>query len=109
MHHDAWDYDAPEAPLLVDIRHGGKTIPAVLAMNKAALLFTLDRVTGKPIFPVEERPVPASDVPGEKMSPTQPFPPSPGQLASTPPRATISTRASRSFSPIASIWWTTTR
>ena len=74
VHHDAWDYDAPEAPLLVDIRHGGKTIPVVLAMNKASLLFTLDRVTGKPIFPVEERPVPASDVPGEKMSPTQPFP-----------------------------------
>jgi quinoprotein glucose dehydrogenase len=80
VHHDAWDYDAPEAPLLVNIRHGGKTIPAVLAMNKAALLFTLDRVTGKPIFPVEERPVPASDVPGEKMSPTQPFPVKPRPL-----------------------------
>jgi len=74
VHHDAWDYDAPQAPLLVDIRHGGKTIPVVLAMNKASLLFTLDRVTGKPIFPIEERPVPVSDVPGEKMSPTQPFP-----------------------------------
>jgi quinoprotein glucose dehydrogenase len=80
VHHDAWDYDAPEAPLLVNIRHGGKTIPAVIAMNKAALLFTLDRVTGKPIFPVEERPVPASDVPGEKMSPTQPFPTKPRPL-----------------------------
>ena len=77
VHHDAWDYDAPEAPLLVNIRHGGKTIPAVIAMDKASLLFTLDRVTGKPIFPVEERPVPASDVPGEKMSPTQPFPTKP--------------------------------
>ena len=80
VHHDAWDYDAPEAPLLVDIRHGGKTIPVVLAMNKASLLFTLDRVTGKPIFPVEERPVPPSDVPGEKMSPTQPFPVKPRPL-----------------------------
>ncbi|HEY2837281.1 MAG TPA: PQQ-binding-like beta-propeller repeat protein [Rhizomicrobium sp.] len=80
VHHDAWDYDAPQAPLLVDIRHGGKTIPAVLAMNKASLLFTLDRVTGKPIFPVEERAVPASDVPGEKMSPTQPFPAKPRPL-----------------------------
>jgi quinoprotein glucose dehydrogenase len=79
-HHDAWDYDAPEAPLLVNIRHGGKTIPAVIAMNKASLLFTLDRVTGKPIFPIEERPVPASDVPGEKMSPTQPFPSKPRPL-----------------------------
>jgi quinoprotein glucose dehydrogenase len=80
VHHDAWDYDAPEAPLLVDIKHGGKTVPAVIAMDKAALLFTLDRVTGKPIFPVEERPVPASDVPGEKMSPTQPFPTLPAPL-----------------------------
>ncbi len=109
VHHDAWDYDAPEAPLLVNIRHGGKTIPAVMAMDKASLLFTLDRVTGKPIFPVEERPVPASDVPGEKMSPTQPFPTKPA--ADRPAhrlRATISTRAIRRFSPIASIWWTTT-
>ena len=80
VHHDAWDYDAPEAPLLVNIKHGGKTVPAVIAMDKAALLFTLDRVTGKPIFPVEERPVPASDVPGEKMSPTQPFPTLPAPL-----------------------------
>ena len=80
VHHDAWDYDAPEAPLLVDIKHGGKTVPAVIAMDKAALLFTLDRVTGKPIFPVEERPVPASDIPGEKMSPTQPFPTLPAPI-----------------------------
>ncbi|HWY62528.1 MAG TPA: PQQ-binding-like beta-propeller repeat protein, partial [Rhizomicrobium sp.] len=80
VHHDAWDYDAPEAPLLVDIKHGGKTVPAVIAMDKAALLFTLDRVTGKPIFPVEERPVPKSDVPGEKMSPTQPFPTKPAPI-----------------------------
>ena len=77
VHHDAWDYDAPEAPLLADIKKDGKTIPVVLAMDKAALLFTLDRTTGKPIFPVEERPVPQSDIPGEKMSPTQPFPSKP--------------------------------
>ena len=95
VHHDAWDYDAPEAPLLADIRHGGKIIPAVLAMDKAALLFTLDRVTGKPIFPVEERPVPASDVPGEQMSPTQPFPTLPARSACTLFRAIISTRAIR--------------
>jgi quinoprotein glucose dehydrogenase len=80
VHHDAWDYDAPEAPLLVDIKHGGKIVPAVIAMDKAAMLFTLDRVTGKPIFPVEERPVPASDVPGEKMSATQPFPTKPAPI-----------------------------
>ncbi len=70
----------PRRRCLVNIRHGGKTIPAVLAMDKASLLFTLDRVTGKPIFPVEERPVPASDVPGEKMSPTQPFPTKPAPI-----------------------------
>ena len=80
VHHDVWDYDAPEAPLLVDIRHGSKTIPAVIAMDKASLLFTLDRVTGKPIFPIEERPVPKSDVPGEKVSPTQPFPSKPAPI-----------------------------
>src|SRR5579871_667870 len=80
VHHDVWDYDTQSAPLVVDLKHGGKTVPAVIAMDKAALLFTLDRVTGKPIFPVEERPVPASDVPGEHMSPTQPFPSKPAPL-----------------------------
>ena len=82
----------------------------MLIVNKNALLFTLDRVTGKPIFPVEERPVPQSDVPGEKTSPTQPFPVKPEPLSQEHAcRATISTRASRSIRPIARSWWTTTR
>ena len=81
VHHDIWDYDTQSAPLLVDMRHDGKTIPAVIIVNKTGLMFTLNRVTGKPIFDVEERPVPKSDVPGEQTSPTQPFPVKPEPLA----------------------------
>ena len=90
------------APVLVDVHKDGKTIPAVLTVNKNALMFILDRVTGKPIFGVEERPVPQSDVPGEKTSPTQPFPVKPEPLSQRhASAATISTRASRSIRPIA--------
>jgi quinoprotein glucose dehydrogenase len=74
VHHDIWDYDTETPPTLVDVHRDGKTIPAVVLVNKTGLLFVLDRVTGKPLYPVEERPVPASDVPGEHASPTQPFP-----------------------------------
>lgn len=74
VHHDEWDYDLEAPPVLMDIRKGGKTIPAVAIVSKSSMVFFLDRVTGKPIYPVEERKVPASDVPGEQMSPTQPFP-----------------------------------
>jgi quinoprotein glucose dehydrogenase len=81
VHHDIWDYDTQSAPLLVDLKRDGQTIPAVLVVNKTALLFTLNRVTGKPIFPIEERPVPKSDVPGEQASPTQPFPVKPPPLS----------------------------
>ncbi|MEI9970882.1 MAG: hypothetical protein WDO73_01875 [Ignavibacteriota bacterium] len=63
VHHDLWDADLTGAPALIDVKQGGKTIPAVVAYNKLGLLFLLDRVTGKPIFGAEERPVPASDVP----------------------------------------------
>jgi quinoprotein glucose dehydrogenase len=80
-HHDLWDFDAPQAPILVDLRRGSETIPAVIAMNKNGLLFTLNRVTGKPVFEVEERPVPKSDVPKERTSPTQPFPVKPEPLS----------------------------
>jgi glucose dehydrogenase len=80
VHHDIWDYDAESAPLLVDLRRDGKTVPAVIIVNKTGLMFTLNRVTGKPIFGVEERPVPKSDVPGEQASPTQPFPLKPEPL-----------------------------
>jgi len=80
-HHDIWDNDTQSPPVLLDVKKDGKTIPAVLTVNKNALVFILDRVTGKPIFGVEERPVPQSKVPGEQTSPTQPFPVKPEQLS----------------------------
>jgi quinoprotein glucose dehydrogenase len=81
VHHDIWDYDTQSAPLLIDLRRDGQTVPAVIIVNKTGLMFTLNRVTGKPIFDIEERPVPTSDVPGEQASPTQPFPVKPEPLA----------------------------
>jgi quinoprotein glucose dehydrogenase len=81
VHHDIWDYDTQDPPVLMDVRKDGKTIPAVLTVNKNALAFILDRVTGKPIFGVEERPVPQSKVPGEMTSATQPFPVKPEPLS----------------------------
>jgi quinoprotein glucose dehydrogenase len=83
-HHDVWDYDAASPPTLIDVRHGGKIIPAVVATNKSGLVFILDRVTGKPLYDVQERPVPHdSTVPGEKLSPTQPYPVKPEPMART--------------------------
>lgn len=81
VHHDIWDYDTETPPTLVDVHRDGRTIPAVVIVNKTGLLFVLDRVTGKPLFPVVERQVPPSDVPGEHASPTQPFPATPEPLA----------------------------
>jgi quinoprotein glucose dehydrogenase len=81
VHHDVWDLDLETPPTLIDVKHNGKIIPAVATVNKNALMFILDRVTGKPIYGVEERPVPKSDVPGEQTSPTQPFPVLPEPLA----------------------------
>jgi quinoprotein glucose dehydrogenase len=80
-HHDMWDYDAEAAPALIDVVHNGKKIPAVVAISKISLMFFLDRETGKPIYPVEERPVPQSEIPGEESSKTQPFPLKPPPLA----------------------------
>ena len=80
VHHDLWDYDCASPPLLATLRREGKDIPAVVQGNKTGLLFVLNRETGAPIFPVEERPVPQSDVPGEISSPTQPFPVAPPPL-----------------------------
>jgi glucose dehydrogenase len=80
-HHDMWDLDAEAAPALIDVVQNGKTIPAIVAVSKASLMFFLNRETGKSIYPVEERPVPQSDVPGEHSSPTQPFPLKPPPLA----------------------------
>jgi quinoprotein glucose dehydrogenase len=83
VHHDIWDYDTEAPPTLVDVHRDGKTIPAVVIVNKTGLMFVLDRVTGKPLYPVTEKPVPPSDVPGEHASPTQPFPATPEPLAQT--------------------------
>ena len=81
IHHDIWDYDLPPAPGLIDIVRDGERIPILAQTGKHSLMFILNRVTGESIFGVEERPVPQSEVPGEKTSPTQPFPVKPPPLA----------------------------
>jgi glucose dehydrogenase len=81
VHHDLWDFDSAAAPTLVDVVQKGVKIPAVVHMGKMGLMFIFDRRTGKPIFGMEERPVPQSTVPGEKSSPTQPFPVKPEPIA----------------------------
>jgi quinoprotein glucose dehydrogenase len=81
VHHDIWDYDIPAPPNLVVVEHSGKRIDAVAQVLKVGHLFVLDRETGKPLFPVEERPVPRSDIPGEHSWPTQPFPTKPPPFA----------------------------
>jgi len=73
VHHDLWDYDNASPPALVTVTHGGAPTPAVVQATKSGMLFVLNRETGQPIFSVEERPVPASDIPGEQASATQPF------------------------------------
>ena len=80
-HHDVWDYDVPAQPTLATIPYRGKHIAAVLQPTKQGLLFTLDRDTGKPVIPVVERKVPQAGAPGEKLSPTQPFPVAPKPLS----------------------------
>src|ERR1700721_1196459 len=81
VHHDLWDYDSAAPPLLATIRRDGKKIPVVVQGTKTGFLYVLNRDTGVPVFPVEERPVPKSDVPGEVTSPTQPFPTAPPPLS----------------------------
>ena len=77
VHHGLWDYDPPAAPNLIDITVEGKRIKAVAQPTKQAFLYVFDRVTGKPVWPIEEQPVPGSNVPGEQASTTQPFPSKP--------------------------------
>jgi len=81
VHHDLWDYDTASPPLLAALPHDGGSVPAVIQGNKTGFLYVLNRDTGAPLFPVEERPVPQSDVAGEVTSPTQPFPVAPPALA----------------------------
>ncbi|MEQ1912965.1 MAG: PQQ-binding-like beta-propeller repeat protein, partial [Vicinamibacterales bacterium] len=74
VHHSLWNFDVSAPPILADIVVNGRPIKAVLAMTKAAMMYVLDRTTGQPVWPIEERPVPKGDVPGEWYSPTQPYP-----------------------------------
>ena len=81
VHHDLWDLDPSAAPQLTTIRHNGRTRDVVVVANKATWLYVFDRVTGEPIWPIEERPVPKSDMPGEQSWPTQPYPSNPPPFA----------------------------
>ena len=80
VHHDIWNYDIPNVPILVDITVDGEQIPAVIQTTKQGLTFTFNRETGEPVWPIEERPVPQSEVPGEQTAPTQPFPTKPAPV-----------------------------
>jgi glucose dehydrogenase len=81
VHHDIWDYDNPTAPKLLTVRHNGKPVDIVAQAGKTGFLYVFDRVTGQPLWPIEERPVPRSDMPGEETWPTQPFPVAPPPFA----------------------------
>jgi len=82
VHHDLWDYDNTSAPQLTTIKQNGKTIPVVAMAGKTGFLYVFDRVSGKPVWPIEERPVPTrTEVPGEQVWPTQPFPTNPPPFA----------------------------
>lgn len=87
VHHDLWDYDLASMPTLAYIQHDGKNTPAVLQATKMGYVFVLDRLTGEPLFPVEQREVPQTDIPGEYSSPTQPVPLLPAPVSSQNLRA----------------------
>ena len=81
IHHDLWDYDAMAAPQLLTVRHDGEDIPIVAQASKQGFVYVFNRATGKPLWPIEERPVPGSSMPDEEASPTQPFPSTPPPFA----------------------------
>ena len=81
VHHGLWDYDLPAAPILHDVTVYGRTIKAVTVLTKQSMSFVFDRVMGKPVWPIEERPVPQIAVSGERQSPTQPFPTKPAMYS----------------------------
>ncbi|HET9943356.1 MAG TPA: PQQ-binding-like beta-propeller repeat protein [Terriglobia bacterium] len=81
IHHDLWDYDLPNSPKLLTVRQNGRSIEVVAQASKHGFLFVFERKTGKPLWPIEEKPVPQSDIPGEYSSPTQPFPSKPPAFA----------------------------
>jgi quinoprotein glucose dehydrogenase len=74
VHHDIWDYDLPSQPIITDLEIAGRKVPAIIQNTKMGFVYVLDRLTGAPVYPIEERPVPQHGVPGEHLSPTQPFP-----------------------------------
>ena len=74
VHHDVWNFDTPTAPVLMDVQRNGQTVPMVAQATKQNFLYVFNRETGQPVWPMPERPVPQSDVPGERLSPTQPIP-----------------------------------
>ncbi len=81
VHHDIWDYDNPMAPKLLTVRHNGQNVDVVAEAGKTGFLYVFNRVTGEPLWPIQERPVPKSDMPGEEAWPTQPFPTAPPPFA----------------------------
>jgi quinoprotein glucose dehydrogenase len=81
VHHDLWDYDLASAPKLLTVRHNGRSVDIVAQAGKTGFLYVFERLTGKPLWPIEERPVPKSEIPGEVSSPTQPFPTKPEPFA----------------------------
>ena len=85
VHHDMWDYDLASQPTLVELSHDGKQVPAVIQATKTGFLYTFNRETGAPLFPIVEKPVPQDAVPGETPSPTQPFPSAPPALVRQAP------------------------
>jgi len=85
VHHDLWDYDVASQPSLVDLIHDGKHVDAVIQATKTGFLYTFDRATGQPLFPITEKPVPQDAVPGEVPSPTQPIPAAPPALVRQAP------------------------
>jgi len=100
VHHDLWDYDIPCQPTLVTITHDGKKVDVVAQVSKTGWVYLFERATGKPLYPIEERPVPQSDIPGEKSYPTQPFPTNPPPFA----RQGISREDLTNISPEAHAW-----
>lgn len=100
VHHDIWDRDFPAPPILFDLQRDGKAIPAIAQTTKQGILFVFDRTNGKPLFPIEERPFPASDLPGEVASKTQPYPLAPEAFA--PQRVTEANLTNRT--PEAHAW-----
>ena len=77
VHHDVWNYDTPTAPVLLDVEINGRTVPAIAQATKQAFVYAFNRLTGEPLWPIEERPVPQSRIPGEQLAATQPFPTKP--------------------------------